>query len=181
MHGLHPWCRRFESVIAHHCREVNIALGVQTVSAGNRYLTLLKICRKWFRCSGWLCSKFSQGGLEQWVEVTKSPIIAVIRKTRNSSALQIIVCASVWKTIWIIPPKPGDFKRMFESWEICDYGWLCSWEEYWNRQCEWYYCDHAKRWFGNQDPPNYAEEYRIWHRYYKMKWVHFLGQPVRPL
>lgn len=66
-------------------------------------------------------------------------------------------------------PKPGDFKRMFESWEICDYGWLCSWEEYWNRQCEWYYCDHAKRWFGNQDPPDYAEEYRIWHRYYKMK------------
>ena len=27
-------------------------------------------------------------------------------------------------------PKPGDYKRMFESWEICDYRWLCSWEEY---------------------------------------------------
>ena len=66
-------------------------------------------------------------------------------------------------------PKPGAFKRMFESWEICDYGWLCSWEEYWNHQCEWYYCDHAKRWLGNQTPPDHEEEYRTWYRYYKMK------------
>ena len=27
--------------------------------------------------------------------------------------------------------KPSQFKRLFESWEICDYGWLCDWEEYW--------------------------------------------------
>ena len=66
-------------------------------------------------------------------------------------------------------PKPADFKRMFESWEICDYGWLCEWDEYWNRQLEWYYCDHMRRWTRDDAPPDYKEEYRIWHRYYKMK------------
>ena len=67
-------------------------------------------------------------------------------------------------------PKPADYKRMFESWEICDYGWLCSWKEYWQRQLDWYYCDHHNRYRRSDDtPPDYKEEYCNWHRYYKMK------------
>ena len=64
--------------------------------------------------------------------------------------------------------KPSQFKRLFESCEICDYGWLCDWEEYWQREWEWYYCDHYQSWHRDA-PPDYKEEYRNWHRYYKMK------------
>ena len=65
-------------------------------------------------------------------------------------------------------PKHSQYKKMFESWEICDYGWLCEWEEYWNRQLEWAYCAHMRRWH-EEIPPNYKEEYRNWYHYYKMK------------
>ena len=66
-------------------------------------------------------------------------------------------------------PKPADHKRMFETYEICDYGWICSWEEYWQRELDWYYCDHYGRYHRAETPPNYKEEYCNWHRYYKMK------------
>lgn len=65
--------------------------------------------------------------------------------------------------------KPSQFKRLFESWEICDYGWLCDWEEYWNRQLEWYYDDHYRRYYREPTPPDPKEEYRNWYHYYKMK------------
>ena len=60
-------------------------------------------------------------------------------------------------------------KHLFESWEICDYGWLCDWEKYWNRQLEWYYDDHYKRYYREPTPPDPKEEYRNWYHYYKMK------------
>ena len=65
--------------------------------------------------------------------------------------------------------RPSQFKHLFESWEICDYGWLCEWEEYWNRQLEWYYDDHYKRYYREPTPPDPKEEYRNWYHYYKMK------------
>ena len=65
--------------------------------------------------------------------------------------------------------KPSQFKLLFESWEICDYGWLCSWEEYWNRQLKWYCDDHYKRYYREPTPPDPKEEYRNWYHYYKMK------------
>ena len=67
-------------------------------------------------------------------------------------------------------PGPSDFKKLFESYEICDYWWLCSWEEYWQRELDWYYCDHYQRYRRPTDsPPDYKTEYCNWHRYYKMK------------
>ena len=45
----------------------------------------------------------------------------------------------------------------------------CSWEEYWQRELDWYYCDHYSRYHRAETPPDYKEEYCNWHRYYKMK------------
>ena len=64
--------------------------------------------------------------------------------------------------------KPSQFKRLFESLEICDYGWLCDWEEYWQHQYDQFYCDHYRRWYHNV-PPDPKQEYRNWYHYYKMK------------
>lgn len=64
--------------------------------------------------------------------------------------------------------KPSQFKRLFESWEICDYGWLCDWKEYWQRQYDQFYCDHYRRWH-HDAPPDPKQEYRNWYHYYKMK------------
>ena len=66
-------------------------------------------------------------------------------------------------------PKHSQYKKMFESWEISDYGWLCEWEEYWNRQLELYYDDRYKRYCRKPTPPDPKEEYRNWYHYYKMK------------
>lgn len=57
------------------------------------------------------------------------------------------------------------FKKVFESWDICDYGWVVSWEEYLGG-CLNHYNQHPK-WY--KKPPNKKEEYRNWYKKYKMK------------
>lgn len=59
----------------------------------------------------------------------------------------------------------SDYKKIFESWEICDYGWVISWNEYWNN-CLSSYNEHPE-WY--KEPPNKKVEYRKWYKYYKMK------------
>lgn len=65
-------------------------------------------------------------------------------------------------------PKPADFKRMFESWEICDYGWLYEWEEYWDHCIKDYIWD-CLHYPGKATYPDYEKEYRWWYSRYKMK------------
>lgn len=59
------------------------------------------------------------------------------------------------------------FKKNFESWEICDYGFVVSWEEHWQA------CLDAYQRLVNMgiptDAPNKEEEYRIWEKTYKRK------------
>ena len=59
----------------------------------------------------------------------------------------------------------GGFKKVFCSYDICDYWWLQSWEEYWEK-CLRNYRKHPK-WY--KQPPNKKEEYRSWYKSYKMK------------
>lgn len=60
------------------------------------------------------------------------------------------------------------YRKLYDSWEICDYGWLCSWEEYWENELEVYrrmllhYPEHVVY-------PNKKESYKKWRKYYKMK------------
>ena len=59
----------------------------------------------------------------------------------------------------------GGFKKVFCSYDICDYWWLQSWEEYWE-DCLRGYKEHPE-WY--KQPPNKKEEYRSWYKSYKMK------------
>lgn len=58
--------------------------------------------------------------------------------------------------------KFSDFKKVHESWEICDYGWLYTWEQYWE-----YIVQDCKRF--NLPIPDKKQEYRNWFKTYKMK------------
>lgn len=59
----------------------------------------------------------------------------------------------------------NNYKKIFESWDICDFGWIESWNEYWN-DCLMTYSKHPN-WY--KKPLNKKEEYRKWYRYHKMK------------
>lgn len=59
----------------------------------------------------------------------------------------------------------SDYKKVYESWNICDFGWVTPWQEYWNNQLKHYH-NHPE-WFENF--PNKQEEYNKWYRWFKMK------------
>lgn len=58
--------------------------------------------------------------------------------------------------------KFSDFKKVHESWDICDYGWLYTWDEYWEHTMQ-----DCKRF--NLPAPDKKKEYRYWFKTYKMK------------
>ena len=64
--------------------------------------------------------------------------------------------------------KPSQFKHLFESWEICDYGWLYEWEEYWKHCIKDYIWD-CLHYSDKATYPDEKEEYRWWYSRYKMK------------
>lgn len=61
--------------------------------------------------------------------------------------------------------KNNDYKKVHESWDICDYGGLYSWEEYWDHQInEWF------EWGYKFYPyPDKEKEYKKWYKMCKMK------------
>lgn len=61
--------------------------------------------------------------------------------------------------------KFSDYKKVYCSWEICDYGWLYSWKEYWQHCIKSYY-----EWGYQYYPfPDIKEEYKKWYKIYKRK------------
>ena len=58
--------------------------------------------------------------------------------------------------------KNSDYKKVFESYDIRDFGWLCSWEEYWTREVRYY-----EKWGG--EVPDKKKCYRQWLKWYKSK------------
>ena len=64
------------------------------------------------------------------------------------------------------PLNRNSYKKVYETWDICDYGWFCTWEEYWKSAI------HAwEQWEKDRGKPfpDKKEEYRRWIRYYKTK------------
>lgn len=63
---------------------------------------------------------------------------------------------------YCIPYRGKSYRKLFESWDICDCRWTCTWEEYWEN--ELFYC----RKYGNKEP-NIKESYRDWLKFYRRK------------
>ena len=63
--------------------------------------------------------------------------------------------------------KPGQFKQIYCSWDICDYGWINTWEDYWASSLRL----HAK-WLQlgwPSEEPDERAEYQKWLRHYRNK------------
>lgn len=90
-----------------------------------------------------------------WAGDTKGKM----KKRKASSKVRMFL-----KNLENILPN-SSYKKVYDSWEICDYGWICSWEEYWENVLKNYkeYPECFKK------PPNKKEEYRKWYKWYKMK------------
>lgn len=58
--------------------------------------------------------------------------------------------------------KNSDYKKVFESYDICDFKWYDTWETYWAREWRYYYK------YGG-DEPDFKECYRHWLKWYKRK------------
>lgn len=61
------------------------------------------------------------------------------------------------------PLNGAKYKKVHESWDICDYGWVYTWKAYWGREIQDWKKDKRESF------PNKKEEYRKWYIYYKMK------------
>ena len=55
------------------------------------------------------------------------------------------------------------YKKIFSTWDICDYCWITTWKDYWLSQINAY----EQGWF--KEYPNKEEEYRYWLKHYKVK------------
>ena len=61
----------------------------------------------------------------------------------------------------------GSYKKANESWDISDYGWIQTWEEYWASCISDWKDAQARGW---DDPyPNREQEYKRWKKMYKNK------------
>lgn len=56
------------------------------------------------------------------------------------------------------------YKKVYESWEICDYENICPWEKWWQMVNQRY-----KKYPNLFKLPNKKEEYRKWQKWYRMK------------
>lgn len=61
--------------------------------------------------------------------------------------------------------RGGAYKRLYNTWDICDFYWIADWEEYWFNCLESYY----NRGHLYREEPDYEEEFRRWWKYYKRK------------
>ena len=66
---------------------------------------------------------------------------------------------------WESLPQGGSYKRLYESYDICDYGCRETWHQYWQRVvAAWH------KWgYQYYDFPDRDEEYWNWYKYCKRK------------
>lgn len=64
---------------------------------------------------------------------------------------------------------PGDYKKIYSSWDICDFGGIYTWEQYWEN--EWQ--NYLRRCFVfpnyEHEEPDIEECYRKWAKHHKRK------------
>ena len=64
----------------------------------------------------------------------------------------------------------GKYKRLFEQYDICDYYWFCTWEEYWENEVRSY--EYFKQFYPDckyNKEPDKKECYRRWKKWYRNK------------
>lgn len=83
---------------------------------------------------------------------------------------------TAWKTVrqWLKDHPDellngSEYKRIYESYDICDYVFTCSWEEYWRSCQKWHEKDIERGWGRHLEELDEEEEYRYWYKTYKAK------------
>lgn len=81
-----------------------------------------------------------------------------------------------WKTVrqWLkenpdVALRGSQYKKLYETWDICDYGWVTTWEEYWAMCLRWHREALACGWGRYTEEPDKETEYRYWYRHYRGK------------
>lgn len=64
---------------------------------------------------------------------------------------------------------PNGYKKLYESWEICDFCCIVTWEEHWKSAWERYYWNCSMFPNAEHKEPNKEEEYIQWRKYYYYK------------
>lgn len=66
---------------------------------------------------------------------------------------------------WDILPQGKEYKRLYESWNICDYGSIETWAQFWERTLKQWHS-----WGYKYYPyPDEEKEYRKWYKWNKRK------------
>ena len=60
----------------------------------------------------------------------------------------------------------GKYRKVYEPWDICDYGSIMPWEEYW-QDCIDYWEEYGKR--RGEPFHDKKDEYRRWRKWHKNK------------
>jgi hypothetical protein len=81
-------------------------------------------------------------------------------------------CANKVVRMWLkehpdIALKCGQYKKLYERWDICDYGWITTWEEYWEHSVRLHEEWLRRGW--KSEEPDKKEEYRRWLKWHKSK------------
>lgn len=61
------------------------------------------------------------------------------------------------------------YKNIYNRWDICDYGWIRTWKDYWNDCQRWHQEAVERGWGHYKDELNKEDEYRWWCKHYKNK------------
>jgi hypothetical protein len=65
--------------------------------------------------------------------------------------------------------QQGEYKKLYETWDICDFGWVTTFEEFMEREWKNYYW--LKINFPNHsiEEPDEKQCYRIWLKFHRNK------------
>ena len=81
-----------------------------------------------------------------------------------------------WKVVrqWLkdnpdITLKGGQYKKLYETWDIRNYGWITTWEEYWDSCQKWHQEAINRGWGYYKEDLDKEKEYRHWYKHYKGK------------
>ena len=65
--------------------------------------------------------------------------------------------------------KGNAYKKLYETWNICDFSSICSWEEYWQSKLERYNSMLKKYPYRKIKKPDKKESYRYWLKVFRNK------------
>ena len=66
-------------------------------------------------------------------------------------------------------PQGNSYKKISETWEICDWGWLYTWKQHWANCQKWHQEAVRRGWGAYLNDLDEREEYRFWYKHYRGK------------